>query len=262
MGSSITTMTPFLYVLELQCAGLHAVVRLNDVKISEYFPDAQVIVQIKLNQWIVEGENVLTLLVAAAAPALQTPDRHLLAYLFMGLHGKQPDAEAAAATFDPSGNLQFKAEPPTKVWEHKFIGNPAFGRWAWEDADSVRIQPSHQAEIATLLNSIRGALNSREGATLVQLFSIRITETSRALGISEARAKDNFSRAMEAWQAPQAPLAPISIAELDFDSGAQFRVVAVSRKDRNPLIAASKSGSFSENTLYVSRIHDSWWVIR
>jgi hypothetical protein len=251
---------PYLYVLELQCSGLHVRGLLNDVNIAENGPEVEKISQFKLNPWIVDGQNKIEVQAAAPPPEGKFPGRHLVVTLMAGPHGQEPPPGSELAKFDPRKDLQVQPGEPKTVWQHTFAASPSFGRWAWQDAEPATLSPAVQADIVAALRSFRAALNSHATETALAMNKVRIAELARATGVPEERLRKGFAGACEQWAPSEAP--PLTPETLVFSLEAGGRVILVTRKDGAPILSSATSGPFTDRQLYVSRIRGSWTIIR
>ena len=253
---SPATIAAQMFVLELQVRGLRVRARLNDIVVFEGLVTERKIVQVKLNPWIIEGRNLITLELAAAGT--NGPSMRLA--VLRGEHGKEPGPEGRLASFEwerPAGAVL------AEVWRTEFNAQAGFGRWAWQDAPEGPLSETDQSAIGSLIKAMAAALRSRDAAAIEKLLAVKNTEMPMALGIDAgnyAQGQDAFFGGLfsssewivSSWDSEQLRITP--------QAGGRLATVTGPRGE--PPISGSAGDRRFLLPVTVGRIRGEWRIVR
>jgi hypothetical protein len=254
----IMSPTPanLLFVLELQIRALRVRARLNEIPVFEGSAEERKIVQVKLNPFVVEGRNLLALELAGAPgdrPALKLT-------VFRGEHGQEPGPDGTLASF---ATEQPGGATIAEVWRTEFNAQPAFGRWAWQDAPDGALAEGDFAAIRSLVGETAAAFRSRDTAALTGILAIKNSELPRALGVDP----DGFAQSQTAFwnglfSSPEWSVPAPNLERLRITPQAGGRLATVTAADGDPPISGAAGERRFLMPVMVGRIAGQWRIVR
>lgn len=253
------------YVLEVICENVDAEVRLNDW-IAYHATDARRrVAQQKLNPWLLEGDNRLTVTLAPLDRALMfrmslyktehgtrcTDDKALVVY-----HWTPEEAPLERA--DPEA----VERPRTFVFEHAFRMSQAFGLWSWEQGQAY--MPSDRPHVVGLVERLHRALEARQVDEVMAMLSTKLEEMARAVGLPI----DDYLRAQRELMEQQLHASDLLVGPLDTDalvlrSSAGGRLVDIFDENGRPAPLKMWVGEMPAHlSLAASHVSGAWRIVR
>lgn len=224
----------WLYVLQVETEGLVVQVALNGCEVFSDWEGASRIAQLKVNPYIIEGENrldvALTPMTDDEGRALDV-DRSLTVTLIRGVHGVDPGDAGRIARFTwDAAALPVEPGALTPVWTRQFTVRPeqAFGRWAWQDAPIVAPTAADAQELVALAGKIHAALSARDVAAVRDLTALRDREMARALDIPDDEMSADVDAYLRDWfESPGWAMDPFDPNALAASPSARGRLMRV-----------------------------------
>lgn len=253
------------YVLEVSCENVDAEVRLNDW-IAYHATDARRrVAQQKLNPWLLEGDNRLTVTLAPLAETLLfrmsfyktehgtrcTDDKALVVYHWT------PE-EAPLERVDPEA----AERPRTFVFEHAFRMTRAFGPWSWEQGQAY--MPSDRPHIVGLVERLHRAIEARQVDEVMGMLSTKLEEIARAVGLPT----DEYLRAQRELMEQQLQAGDLEVGRLDTEalvlrSSAGGRLVDIFDERGAPTPIKMWIGEMPAHLrLAASHVGGAWRIVR
>jgi hypothetical protein len=261
--------------VELNITNCSAEVYLNDIPLKKLDTPQQPLISIPAQQFLIEGTNCLELVVhPGKTPSLAkqgaarfsvpgaAAEARVVRYV-EGMYTGDPAAEKLAVV---SWHAQ-GAEPETfpKILDKEFNLHPAFGRWAWQDADTIDLRKDGQA-IRKVVQAVFEAFRTGEAAAVLQLGALRLEEGARAyparsLDSLRRRQADYFTRnaTREGWA-----VEPLDDAQFDFRICAKGKMVEIIDRNWQPTIRSKpmQSGDVFPFPMFLSKLKGQFVVIR
>ena len=257
----------FLYVIAVESHSLNFQILLNDVPVKKVQEDRFVNSQVNVNQWIVEGTNVLEVRLGLPAgggrEAQAGNSRSFQLRLLGGEHGRVPDPKEALVEFIWDAAAQPLGEPMTTVFTKEFQAEISFGRWLWQDCPPAPLTESDKREIVQQVRKIHRALLDRDVSALTQLLKFNSEEMARAMDIEEEMLVTGqsqfFSSLFESdgWQ-----VASVEEPSLVFKPVAGGRLVEVTQAGGQPLLRGESSGAQYAMSFLFGRVGGAWHALR
>lgn len=270
------------YVLEAHAQGCVAELSLNDQPIIRRGDGAGLGRQFggPCNQWLVPGENVLSVLIEPgpspdqaegggprARRALEGPGE-VSARLVRYPEGEVVGSPAGEVLIDLSWESPELAS--ALPWPQVIAGQadlgPLFGRWKWQDVAPLTLDGPTVAAVRALLGDFHAALAARDLDTVVNLSRVRIDELSRAYqlpaGQKEAEIRQNTRFYMDE---PSWGVQPLDSGAFALRLVAGRRMVDCVRADWDPIVreAPRPPGDLANAwPLLVAPVDGKWRVVR
>ena len=257
----------FLYVIAIESHLLNFQILLNDVPVRQSLNGRTVNSQAKVNQWVVEGANVLEvrlgLPLGGAAEARAGDASSFRLKLVGGEHGREPGPEAALVEYIWDAAAQPVGESMVTVFSQEFRAAISFGRWRWQDSPPAPLTESDKQEIVGLIRKAHRALSDKDVGALTELLKLNSEEMSRAMGIEEEELvtgqSEFFSFLFESddWRVD-----PLEESALVFEPAAGGRLVAVTQAGGRPLLKGEGGGGQYAVSFMVGRVAGAWHILR
>ena len=257
----------FLYVIAIESDQLNFQIFFNDVPVCQALSGGTVNSETKVNQWIVEGTNLLEIrlgLPSGSGPQAQTDNSSSFQLkLFGGEHGRLPDPQDALVEFIWDVSAQPLGEPMATVFTKEFQAEISFGRWHWQDVPPAPLTESDKQELVQLISKIHRALSNEDVSALTELLKLHSEEMARALDIEEEvlimGQKEFFSSLFESdgWR-----MEPLEESALVFKPVAGGRLVEVTRAGGLALLRGESSGGQYAMSFMFGRVAGEWRVLR
>lgn len=253
-------MNPVFYV-DVSIEGCDAEVFLNDAPIVRITPDSSSMAFPTVSQWAINGENELTVVVAAAASGGNEP--RVKATLTSGEAGGFPEPgsgqvyAAIDETPEASGtDIRYSARG---ALEH------SWGAWSWQSAPAIALDEATQADLTNFLKTLHGALSQRRLEPLLDACETMFEEVGRCYGMSAADARAQMQGGVGYISSnPEWSLAPLDPADLVFRSCCGGRVVQPLTRDGQPALrqAAPIDGQSWSLPMFVARTGAGYGIVR
>lgn len=210
---------------------------------------------VKLNPWIIEGENTLS--VRLALPDGATAPGGNAAFelrVVQGEHGQPPGPEGLLLEFFWSPAL---SPPLGPDFMDVFAGGPrpgqSHGRWSWEDA--TPFTPAERPDVESLVTKLHAALERRDVVAASALFEIHDAEMDRALDLPPGSHAAVFRAQLNGvFSAPDFRMEPLDAERLVLTPRSGGRLVDVRGPSGAPAVRGSGSGGPIELAFAVSRV--------
>lgn len=162
---------------------------LNDIPIRKLDAKVQSFISIPVHQFLVSGANVLQLVVnpggspsQARQGATELPVAGVCAEARVvryteGMYTGDPGAPKLATVGWQPGPARTARFPV--IAEARFDAGPAFGRWAWQGADTINMQWDSKA-IMQVVRTVHEAFRTGLAAAVLALGELRLQEGARA----------------------------------------------------------------------------------
>ena len=223
----------------------------------------------KLNAWLFHGVNVLRVHASPLVPAPKglspdAPDHALRIWLYKAEHGRDPekDPEITLLDYRWDRSLQPIAEEgETELLRHQLLVKTGFGRWSWQDARPY--MPADRPAVEALVRELHDALVRGDAERFTDGMAVKLEEFARATQrvpnqvLAEERAWMRGLMGMPEWR-----VEPVEIADLEMESSADGRLVAVRRRDGSAPLKAWLADEPLEYDITVSQLGGAWTVTR
>jgi hypothetical protein len=180
-------MEPKFYRFTIVHHGFALVLRLNDVIIDA---DPKGIFRNRKfvnNQFILDGKNTLALEIGLAGEPPALPKDLTLQCMVHEL--SEADFQNDSAP-QPLLLLEFPGKEipsfPAKI-EGDFTVKSPFGKWQWEDAETLDVTPELTADVKDLVSRLHYALSDKALATVAGVVEIKTREMAKAFYIDPAQ---------------------------------------------------------------------------
>ena len=259
-------MKNYIYVLETQSQGLFFTVYVNDIPVASDRIGNSKTNQLKLNPFVIEGENRISVDMqlpsntSADSKDLASPGFHLR--LMSGELGMEPGPEGLKAEYIwQVTDAELQVTTPKPVWQSTFTGDPAFGRWAWQDATPYS-EADHQAVI-NLLKETHTALSTRDINQLNSLLELKTKEMARALGIDSAMMSSGQNDFFVSYfNDKDWKMESFEPSKLTLTPSAGGRLVSVTNSAGNPPLQGFAGQRPFVMDVVVSHINGKWKIVR
>lgn len=256
-----------IYVLQVQNKGVRAWVTLNGARVFDETTGAAKTFQTKVNPYIIEGPNRLTVYLAPrppdASPVGPNPPAFELA-LVVGEVGVVPGPEGVLLAWRWSpGAPALEDDVWTPVLDRAFTPRDTFGRWLWQDAPAGAITDDDRGAIVALVRAAHDALVNRDADALVALQRVRNEELGRALDVPPAdiaRGQREFYR--EFFASPDWRPDAFDPDALTFTPHAEGRLVSVSDAADEPPVRGAAGDEVLALPVTVSCVDGDWVIVR
>lgn len=256
-----------IFVLDVRSEGLVVELSLNGATVFEEHAGGARSLQTKLDPYVIEGENVIDVLVGPppppppGAPPLPPPAKALALRAFTTLWGvASPDAPLASFTFDEADHALPEAGR-ARVARLAFTPPEAHGRWAWQDA--APFGPADADDALAVVIEAHRALAGKDAGALDALTALKTEELARALDVPAAElAEDQRDHYEKLFAAPDFRVAPLDPTRVRFAAGAEGRLVRALDADGGPPLRAVAHGKRVALGLTLSRVAGAMRVVR
>ncbi len=260
--------TILLFVLEVQYQGVQVEVSLNGIQVFTNDREEGGIAQVKLNPWIVEGDNQLRVLIGRGRE-ITTDTETTVTPMFKfriikGEHDREPGEEGLLADYEwqpDESPLNFGIM--ATVWEQDIDIDSAFGRWSWQDSPKGTLSVQDRDAILALVSETHDALANRDVDRLSQLMEMKTDEMSRALGISSQTMEDGQRRFWNfLFENPAWFVEPVNFDSLTLIPQSEGCLVVVKDTQGEPPLRGFTQGRTVAFNLIVSCIERRWRIVR
>ncbi|HEY8427621.1 MAG TPA: hypothetical protein VIL20_04570 [Sandaracinaceae bacterium] len=277
--------TPCFY-LNVAIRGYDADVFVNGAPIVRASRGYPCIVLPPVSEWIVQGENVLTVAVeggdaldppgeseaGAAPPPADEPPRLRVA-LCRGELGEfvEPGRENELVVIDwtpppPPGEGEEPLALPHEVRAAVDLSHP-WGAWSWESAPAFDLwaEPETVVEVATFLADLHAALERGQLDPLLDASRPKLEEVAPCYDMDPAAARQRLVAAWpEITKAPGFRLAPFDEADLELRTCCGGRVLEPRSLAGEPVLrqAEALEGQRWSLPLYLARIDGKLAIVR
>lgn len=249
------------FAIELESAGLLCELRLNDVRIDRDLTAVPRMREVRVNHWIVPGENVLELwLGTPRGPADETA---VEVEWFRWEDGESRTAARREAGYRWARELRLPEGELRRAWDAALPLGNAFGRWAWQDAEPADLDEADRAAIVGALEGLRAALEAGDVPAVRSRLALQNEEMARAHGLDPA-ARDASQRQYLAacLGAPRRRIEPLDAGSLVFTPHAHGRLVSVTDRFGLPPVRGSAGSATFDLPSTFSKIGGAWTVVR
>ena len=255
-------MDPKYYRFTIVHHGYSLVIRLNDVIIDT---DPQGVFRNRNfinNQYILDGKNTLTIEIGLAGDlpkdlTLQCTVQELTEtdiqnnatpkpVLVLEFPGKQ------APSFPAQISGEFKVESP-------------FGRWQWEDAETLEMTPEAAADLTGVIEKLHQALSSKDLASMRSIVDVKTREMAKAFYVDPAeRLKDQEKFFSDIFSDSQFGMEPLKTDDLDIVPMARNRLFFVRHKGGGVALESKELSEGYNFSLPViaAKVSGKWSVVR
>lgn len=260
-----------LYVLQVDSARLRAKVLINGFEVYTEVTGAQRTLATKVNPYVVEGDNRVTVLLA---PALDDEGKplprtgHFSLVLLVGEHGREPGPDALRLTWRwPPAEVDMPLERDAFVpaWEGAMSVSPrdAFGRWSWQDAPATALTDADVDEITELVRLLHSAFANRDAEALRFVLQHKHEELARALDVPASEIEDGFREYLtELFADPDGSLDEFFPADLLLQPVQGGRAVQVTDLGGDPPIQGQWNGEGFAFRMTLARVDGAWSIVR
>ena len=255
-------MDPKYYRFTLVHHGYSLVIRLNDVVIDT---DPQGVFRNRNfinNQYVIDGKNTLTIEIGLAG---DIPKDLTLQCTVQEL--TETDIQNNA-TPKPVLTLEFPGKQvpsfPAQISGEFKVESP-FGRWQWEDAETLDMSPDIAEDLKDVLAKLHQALSSKDLAAVRKSVEIKTQEMARAFYVDPAeRLKDQEKFFNDIFSDSQFDMEPLKTDDLDIVPMALNRLFLV-RHQGGGVALESKELSEGYNfslPVIAAKISGKWSIVR
>jgi hypothetical protein len=254
----------FLYVIAVESASLNFEILLNDVPVGPAPDRRPVNSQRNVNQWIVEGTNVLEIRLGLPSDGDPEHSRSFQLRLFGGEHGKVPDSKDALIEFVWDAAAQPLGEPLATVFTNEFQPEISFGRWRWQDCPASALTESDKQELVQLIRKAHRAFSEKDVGAVAELLKLLSAEMARAVDIEEEElvmGQSHFFKSL--FESDGCKFDPLEESTLVFTPVASGRLVKVTQAGGEPLLRGKNGeGSQYASTFIFGKVAGAWHILR
>jgi hypothetical protein len=258
-----------MFILEVQAQGTDAKVLINDVEVFSHASLEPITKQMKVNQYVIEGDNSVVVQLRSDVPQYadsveKPPPLMFKLSIITGELGTAPD--------DADTVLQYKWDPmETPLESGQWVealstsipGTDAYGRWLWQDADSVELTSDVRVSIMSHLEALHSALESEDLAAVQKMLKVKHEEMARALGVDEERVLSGHEGMLQSFfSADDWRLDPLVPEEVGLSVQAGGRLVTATSTDGGPVVSGSGGGRPFVLPVTLSRVEGEWKIVR
>lgn len=255
-------MPDFAYIAELTCAGLVGTLEINGWPVYRVQGAEPRLVSVKLNPWLLEGTNELSLTLARidGGHGLVDDGERCQLRLFRAVPDQDYIHDFPVLYFCWSEPEHRLAAAPATVFRHAFPMKAAFGRWAWESA--TPFMDADRPAIEALIGELHARLAARDAGGVLAMLEVELEEMGRALGIPLADMVSSVQKGLD-FHFRDADWRMLPLRPLELLSGAGGRVVRIlDDRGEHPLQGINDERKPYELPICVSCIGGMWKVVR
>ena len=274
-----------LYVLQLLMEGVHARVALNGVEIVADESAASKTLGLRVNPYIVDGENRLAVALRLPPPPVPAPapeagdtqasasqilpapaagEANFTLRLIGGRFGTEPGPEGVLLKheWDPA-----RAPLAPRAWRlvfnETFRPPHTFGRWAWQDAPAVTPQGADAAVLRAAVAQLQAAAQARDARALLEAHRLKFAEFGRALDEPEDTFRNDLAEGLDAiFAARDFRVRSLDVDLLILEPLAEGRLVRVRRPDGGAPLQLSGGGEVLQILPVYTRLPSGWVIAR
>lgn len=259
-----------------------AEIYVNGIPIRKYNDSDQPFVSIPLTYYRVDGINEIELLVNPGdSPSTARFDEktisaagvyasvRLVEYP-LGVYPKDPSGKVLVEVMY-QGTLNERASFPKSVKAAVDLGRTV-GRWAWQDAEDLKLDKSTTTEITEVIREIHKAWGDGDGKTIIKRAKIRWDDGDKIAKRSiDERKKKEQQFIEEMKEGPeQTPyewiMEPFDPSTFDLRVVAGGKMVQAIDKNYKPIVRTkpipSMDGFVVDYPMFLSRIKGEWYIVR
>lgn len=234
------------FLARTEAKNLRVEIWINGIPAALLVPgEADGIVSVPLNEFIVPGANILGVMLHAGPLASRSADPwpdhataaayngpaslRLLAAQYATGQPVQQESQPALATIEWQG----AAEPVPLLIEREFAGVDALGRWAWQEAQTfAALDADLRGRALDYLSGLHALLAEGQFETFITESDVKIAEYARAYGIARGPVRNGMLEALKSESA-KGKLSPVPSGDIDLRLVAGGRMIECLRTDRH-----------------------------
>lgn len=271
-----------LYVLELLMAGVHARAALNGVEIVADETAASKTLGLRVNPYVVDGENRLAVALRLPPPApvpeagdtrasasLTPPvpaagEADFALRLIGGRFGAEPGPEGVLLKHEwNAARAPLAPRAWRLVFNETFRPPRSFGRWAWQDAPAVTPQGADAAALRAAVAQLQAAAQARDARALLEAHRLKFAEFGRALDEPEDTFRNDLAEGLDAiFAARDFRVRSLDVDLLVLEPLAEGRLVRVRRPDGGAPVQLSGGGEVLQILPVYTRLPAGWLIAR
>lgn len=261
--------TPPVYFLNVSIRGYQAEVLVNGAPILRTPLETPYMAIPSVGEWMIEGNNEITVEIAARAPVTSTPDpdspQRLIVQLCQGALGEMvpPGQEQVLCEIRHSPAQDLIPRPPARLLQTYTLAR--WPRWAWQDAPIFKADDATDAELWTFLESVHEDLRDRDIDAVLAREQVKFAELGPLYGTTPAEAAA-LTREQFAELASMAPwsVAPLERDEVQLRRCCGGRVVELRGPEHRAALRSGPSMQDAAWSLYafVARVNGLLEIVR
>ena len=251
--------TPYL-ILDLESAGLDADVTLNGVPIVEERSAQPVRRALKINGWIIDGDNLLE--VRLKRQAQGTPRFGLTLRRANPGPSTSGDETLLEYTWSVATQPLSTGEFETVLTRHLSLTAPK--SWSWVRAPALpQLGEEDRRSIISVLRDVERALAARNPEAVVTLQTLSLTEQAEAVGEDPAMILARYSEFLQQRMSqPTWSVVPFATDALVFVPLAGGRLFHIRTTDGRPPVSTTTADSRFQIDPYVAKLDGRWTIVR
>jgi hypothetical protein len=258
-------MAILFLILDLESSGLKVDVLLNGIPIVEERSLSTTRRSLKVNGWVVEGDNVLEARFEAPHPGLNPPSApRATITLRRAAAGPSTAGDETLVAYAWSAKDQPLAAGirTTVLTRHLSLHAPK--AWSWVKAPPTpQLNDQDRTDIVALLRSVEQALSNKRSRDVVALQTLSLTEQAEANGSDPAPVLASYAGFLDArMAAPGWHVEPLAAERLQFVPLAGGRIIHIVGVAGAPPLVARTDDSSLQIDPYVSKVDGRWTVVR
>jgi hypothetical protein len=250
-----------VFILETRSLGVNIRASWNEIVVHSNPSGRSRIVQVKLNPYVIQGENLGSAIFRPAevpSEGGKAPGRP-----YVRLRAMRGQMGLTAQTVLSEFHWRAGEGPFPVAWRDTIRITEAFGRWLWEAAPRVAPGATDRRAILTVTNRLRNALAVADPATVSEMFAVKNEEMARALDLSAGEVAAAMQNSFGPFFAASGRrMEPLAEAGIQFAVQAQGRLVGVNDLDGGPALRGNAENVHVQVPITLTCAGDQWVIVR
>lgn len=238
-------MSKPVFYIHIKARGVRGEVRLNDAPILELFLEYPQDATPTVSEWVIDGDNQLSLHLQAGDPSASVDIR-----LCQGQLGDRPDPDAQAIAriqwppggASPAPSEDDDAEPPPApalppVLSAHGVASHPWGEWSWQRAPAFNGDAATVNAVTAWVRDLHAYLAAGRVDALTGHSSTKFQEVAPLYDMSETEARERLEEAWAYFQSISGwELAPFDEQDLDLRLRCNGQLVEPCTRDGRPIL--------------------------
>lgn len=249
----------------------------NGIPIRKYDPREQLFTSVPAHRYLVDGVNHLELVVnPGPTPSKARDGQQEMDATGIECRARIVRGEEGAFTGDPSevlAQVEYRGEAGKKDVFPKVLSTrvelgPLFGRWLWQDAETLTLDAKTVDAVMQYVRIIHGAYGRGDGALIANKAKIVFDEGQRAnkykdMAFSRQRFIDSLKThsQLKGWK-----MVPLEQLIPDLRVVANGKMIEAVARDWKPLVRTQPVPEYNNDVwdyrMFLSRIGGEWVMVR